>query len=59
MAASTWFHGSAWPPGNQGIIPEGSCHSAMPSTVACRSVADTRPGTSMGMATLFPPGLRA
>ena len=26
MAASTWFHGSAWPPGNHGIMPLGSCH---------------------------------
>ena len=33
MAASTWFHGSAWPPGNHGTMPEGSCHSAMASTV--------------------------
>ena len=49
MAASTWFHGSACPPGNHGIIPEGSCHSAMPSTVRWRSVAETRPGTSIGM----------
>ena len=23
MAASTWFHGSAWPPGNHGIMPDG------------------------------------
>ena len=37
MAASTWFHGSAWPPGNHGIMPSGSCHSAMASTVCCSS----------------------
>ena len=23
IAASTWFHGSAWPPGNHGIMPDG------------------------------------
>ena len=23
MAASTWFHGSAWPPGNHGTMPDG------------------------------------
>ena len=34
MAASTWFHGSPWPPGNQGIIPSGSCTAAIESTVA-------------------------
>src|SRR5687768_5851269 len=49
-----WFHGSAWPPGNHGIMPVGSCHSAMPSTVAWRSDAETRPGTSMGTASDLP-----
>ena len=39
MAASTWFHGSAWPPGNHGIMPLGSCQSAMASTVAGTSAA--------------------
>ena len=39
MAASTWFHGSAWPPGNHGIMPVGSCQSAMASTVGCSSAA--------------------
>jgi hypothetical protein len=34
MAASMWFQGSAWPPGNHGIIPSGSWTSAIDSTVA-------------------------
>ena len=46
MAASTWFHGSAWPPGNQGIMPDGSCHSAMASTVSASCAALTTPATS-------------
>src|SRR5262245_53744092 len=46
MAASTWFHGSACPPGNQGIMPFGSCHSAMRSTVTATWWADKMPGTS-------------
>src|ERR1700712_3553642 len=46
MAASTWFHGSAWPPGYHGTMPLGSCHSAMPSTVACTSAAVMTPSTS-------------
>src|SRR4051812_9772898 len=46
MAASTWFQGSACPPGVQGTMPEGNCHSAMASTVARRSAAESTPGTS-------------
>src|SRR3954463_14581760 len=46
MAASTWFHGSAWPPGNQGIMPLGSCHDAMASTVSVSCWAVRMPGTS-------------
>src|SRR3954447_18078610 len=46
MAASTWFHGSAWPPGNHGTIPEGSCHSAMAPAVRRSSSALTTPGRS-------------
>src|SRR6187200_3200249 len=49
MAASMWFQGSAWPPGNQGIMPEGSCHSAIASTVAVSWSALRTPGIS-GMA---------
>src|SRR2546423_1401945 len=46
MAASTWFHGSAWPPGNHGIMPSASCHPAMVSTVAATSSAPRMPVTS-------------
>src|SRR4051794_7785059 len=46
MAASTWFHGSAWPPGNQGIMPSASWISAMRSTVATTSSASRIPGIS-------------
>ncbi len=38
MVASTWFHTSAWPPGNHGIIPVGSCHSAIDSAVSATCV---------------------
>src|SRR5437763_1353268 len=46
MAASTWFHGSEWPPGNQGIMPSGNWISAMASTVVATSAASRMPGTS-------------
>src|SRR3954447_5264968 len=46
MAASTWFHGSAWPPGNQGIMPLGSCQDAMASTVWSSWAPVRMPGTS-------------
>src|SRR5438067_350091 len=46
MAASTWFHASAWPPGNHGISPSASCTSAMASTVVATSSASMMPGTS-------------
>src|SRR5207302_9121811 len=46
MADSTWFHGSACPPGNQGTIPSRSCTSAMASTVAATSSAARTPPTS-------------
>src|SRR5262245_5189864 len=55
MAASTWFHGSAWPPGNHWIMPLGSCRSAMASTVARTSVADRIPSTSGMLSTSEPP----
>src|SRR3954469_21317178 len=45
MAASTWFHGSAWPPGYHGTMPEGSCHSAMQSTVAATCSGVISPST--------------
>ncbi len=34
MADSTWFHGSAWPPENHGIMPSFSCTARMESTVS-------------------------
>src|SRR4051812_29875400 len=46
MAASTWFHGSECPPGNQGIMPSASCTSAMVLTVAATSSASRTPGIS-------------
>src|SRR5438309_11980230 len=46
MAASTWFHASAWPPGNHGIRPSASCTSAMATTVDATSSASMMPGTS-------------
>src|SRR5438046_7005824 len=46
MAASTWFQGSECPPGNHGIMPSGSCTSAMASTVATTSSASRTPGIS-------------
>ena len=46
MVASTWFQTSAWPPGNHGIMPVGSCHSAMDSAVSATSAAVRIPGTS-------------
>src|SRR3954469_23246272 len=54
MAASTWFHGSAWPPGNHGIIPEGSCHSAIAPAVRRSSSALTIPGRSRRYIGLLP-----
>ena len=38
MAASTWFHGSQWPPGNHGIMPSGRCRATMDWAVASTSV---------------------
>ena len=38
MAASVWFHGSAWPPGNQGIMPFFSWMDAIHSAVRAISV---------------------
>src|SRR4051812_29717271 len=46
MAASTWFHGSEWPPGNQGIMPSANWTSAMRSTVVATSSASRIPGIS-------------
>src|SRR4051812_827839 len=46
MAASTWFHGSAWPPGNQGTMPLASWILAIVSTVLETSSASRTPGTS-------------
>ena len=46
MADSTWFHGSQWPPGNHGIMPDGNCNDARCSAVARTSSADTTPGRS-------------
>ena len=46
MAASTWFHGSQWPPTNHGIIPSRRCTSAMAWPVASTSELDRMPGTS-------------
>ena len=40
MAASTWFHGSQWPPSNHGIIPSWRCTAAMARAVARTSDAD-------------------
>ena len=34
MAASTWFHGSQWPPSNHGIMPSARCTAAMAWPVA-------------------------
>ena len=56
MAASTWFHGSAWPPGNHGIIPFGSCHSAMASIVSWSWSEVTRPSTRGAVMRSPPPG---
>src|SRR5690606_22325884 len=46
ISASVWFHASAWPPGNHGTIPEGSCHSAIASTVSRSWSAVTIPSMS-------------
>ena len=46
MAASMWVHGSACPPGNQGIMPDGSCQSAMWAAVTRIWSAVIRPGRS-------------
>src|SRR4051812_23789932 len=46
MAASTWSQGSAWPPGNHGIKPDGSCASAIDAPEATRSFAVSTPGSS-------------
>src|SRR5438552_6349714 len=48
MAASTWFQGSQWPPGNHGIMPSASCTAAIDSTVAATSARSRMPGTSGG-----------
>src|SRR5690349_8136132 len=41
MSASQWFHGSAWPPGNHGTMPDPSWMSATWSTVRDRLSAVT------------------
>src|SRR5688500_12573756 len=46
MAASTWFQGSAWPPGNHGLIPSRSWTAAMVPTVSAASRASRIPATS-------------
>src|SRR5687768_11302774 len=49
IAASTWFQTSVWPPGTQGIAPEGSCTATMLAAVALTSCAVSTParaGTS-------------
>src|SRR4051812_6589759 len=46
MAASTWSQGSACPPGNHGIKPDGSCASAIDAAEATRSLAVSTPGSS-------------
>ena len=46
MAASTWFHGSQWPPSNHGIMPSWRCTSAMAWPVASTSELERMPGTS-------------
>src|SRR5437588_12326469 len=47
MAASTWFQGSAWPPGNHGIIPSPSCTAARDATVAATSASSRSPASSV------------
>src|SRR5436190_20299603 len=48
IAASMWSHGSAWPPGNHGISPDGSCASAIEAADATRSACVSTPGSSSG-----------
>jgi hypothetical protein len=46
IAASTWFHGSQWPPSNHGIRPLGCWTSAIVCALARTSDADSTPSTA-------------
>src|ERR1700736_6655188 len=56
MVASTWFQGSIWPPGYQGMLPSSICPRTMASTVASRSDTSSALSAS-GSSTPGPPRL--